>query len=211
MFNKFTAWLVAVLLLLAIWTGVPEGKRGLLVGIMLAWFVAATAWQVIRARKYRSVVAGANSAPLPREEGNQFDPEFCGRMLRLAAVCLTAMAIFEFVFFLTVKSTKCPGWQTPTEREGGSVWVILLFAAIWSLHISYRAVTWRRFSQKILDHIDWGRRTYVPGTKPTLFAEPKQFKAMCATKNNLNTIIIFVLLGSGIFVALPVLTRLSCF
>ena len=121
------------------------------------------------------------------------------------------MVLLEFIFFLTVKSAKCPGWQTPSEKESGSVWGTWVFATFWTLVISYYAMTWRRFSRKILDRIQWGHQTYVPGTNPTWLTDPTQFKAMCAVKNNVNTIMILMLVGSVFFVALPVLTRIGCF
>jgi hypothetical protein len=93
----------------------------------------------------------------------------------VAAIGFVAMVLLEFIFFLTVKSTKCPGWQAPTEKGSGSVWVLWVFATTWTLHICYRAVTWRQFSRKILDHIEWGRSTYLPGTNPTWFTNPTQF------------------------------------
>jgi hypothetical protein len=142
---------------------------------------------------------------------NQFDPDLCGRIFRIAAVVFAFMVVLEFIFFLTVKSTKCPGWQAPAEKQSGSVWILWAFATIWTLHISYRAVTWRQASRKILDQIEWARQTYVPGTNPTWFTDPTQFKAMCTVKNNINMIMVLVLVGSAIFVALPILTRIGCF
>ena len=121
------------------------------------------------------------------------------------------MVVLEFIFFLTVKSAKCPGWQTPSEKESGSVWGTWVFATFWTLVISYHAMTWRRFCRKILDQNEWGHQTYVPGTNPTWLTDPTQYKAMCAVKNNVNTIMILMLVGSVFFVALPVLTRIGCF
>ena len=209
MLRKFILWLAAVLVLLVIWVS-QKGNVGWLMWIILALWVVGVAWQVVRARKSGSVDAGPRSGPVPLQQGNQFDPEFCGRIVRIAAICFVAMVLLEFIFFLTVTSAKCPGWQTPMEKEGGAVWILLLFATFWTLHISYRAVTWHQASRKILDQIEWGRRTYVPGTNSTWFTDPTQFKAMCTVKNNMNTIIILVLVGSGFFVALPVLTRIGC-
>jgi hypothetical protein len=199
------------IVLLAIFT-LLKGKVGWVIWIMVAWFVFGAVWQVVRARKFRSVVPDTVSGPAPSFElQNQFDPAFCGRIIRIAAICFVAMVVFELVFFLTVKSTKCPGWQAPTEKQGGSVWVLWVFATFWTLNISYHAVTWRRFARKITDHIDWARQTYVPGTNPTWFTDPTQFRAICAVKNDLNGILIVVLIGSAFFVALPVLTRIGCF
>jgi hypothetical protein len=209
MLRGFILWLAGGLVLLVVWIS-QEGNVGWLMWIMLAWWVAGVAWEFVRARKSRSVDAGPRSAPMTLQQGNQFDPESCGRILRIAAICFVALVVLEFIFFLTVKSAKCPGWQTPMENESGVVWMILLFATFWALHISYRAVTWRRFSRKILDQIEWGRRTYVPGTNPTWLSDWTQFNAMCAVKNNMNTIIIVVLVLSAIFVASPVLTRIGC-
>jgi hypothetical protein len=203
MVRQFLWWLLSVLVLLGIFI-LLKGKVAWVIWIMVAWFVLGSVWQVMRARSSRSVVSGTLSAPAPPFElKNQFDPDFCGRITRIAAICFVAM--------VALKSTKCPGWQTPTEKQGGSVWVLWVFATFWTLNISYHAVTWRRFSRKILDHIDWARQTYVPGTTPTWFTDPTQFRAMCAVKNDANAILIVVLIGSAFFVALPVLTRIGCF
>lgn len=211
MLRRFMLWLAAVVVLLAVWVFEKGKNVSWLMWVILAWWVAGAVWQVIRARKARSVDADTRSSPEPLEEGNQFDPDFCGRISRIAAIAFVAIIVLEFIFFLTVKSAKCPGWQAPTEKGIGAVWVMWLFATIWTLVIGYHALTWRQFSRKILDHIEWGRSTYLPRTNPSWLTDPTQFKAMCAVKNNMNTILIFVLVGSGFFVALPALTRVGCF
>jgi hypothetical protein len=210
MLRKFMLWLVGVIVLLAVWI-VLKGNVGWLIWAMLAWWVAGAAWQVIRARKSHSAVASTRNSLEPLEDGNQFDPDFCGRVLRIAAVCFAAMILLQFIFFFAVKSVKCPGWQAATEKESGSVWGLWVFATLWTLNIGYHALTWRRHSQKIRDQIEWARQTYVPGTNPTWFTDPTQFRAMCTAKNDVNTIMIMVLVGSGLFVALPALTRIGCF
>jgi hypothetical protein len=211
MLRQLIWWLLAVLVLLAVFT-LLKGNVAWIFWVLFAWFALGFGWRVIQARKFRSVASGNSSThPPPLELENKFDPDFCGRITRIAALCFVAMVVFEFAFFLTVKSTKCPGWQTPGEKEGGSVWVIWAFATFWTLNISYQAVTWRRFSRKILERIDRARQTYVPGTNPTLLTDPAQFRAMCTVKNNTNRILTLVLVGSVFFVALPVLTRIGCF
>jgi cellulose synthase/poly-beta-1,6-N-acetylglucosamine synthase-like glycosyltransferase len=208
MLRQFLWWLLSVLVLLAIFI-LLKGKVEIVIWIMVAWFVFGSVRQVIRARKSQPDTFSAPAPPF--EPQNQFDPEFCGRLTRIAAICFLAMVGLEFVFFLTVKSTKCPGWQAPTEKQGGSVWVLWAFATFWTLNISYHAVTWRRFSRRITDHIDWARQTYVPGTNPSYLTDPTQFRARCAVKNDANGILIIVLIGSALFVALPALTRIGCF
>ena len=210
MLRKFSLWLAGVIVLLAAFT-LLRGNVGWLAWVMVAWFVIGIAWQVFQSRRQRSVGVNAVRAPVRIEEGNNFDPDFCRRILQAAAVGLIALLALELIFFSTVQSVKCPGWQAPTEKQSGSVWVIWLFAAIWTLHIGYRAVTWRRLSRKILDGIEQARETYVPGTNPTWVTDPTQFKAMCTVKNNFNAIFVLGLIGSGVFVALPVLTRVGCF
>jgi hypothetical protein len=151
-----------------------------------------------------------DGTPAPPEKGNQFDAEFCGRIIRIAAVCFVVALVVEFVFFSLVKSANCPGWQTPTEKEGGMVWAIWLIAAVWTFNIVYHAFRWHKFSRKIIDTIEWGTRIYIPGTNPTWLTDPTQFKAMCAVKNDANSILIAVLIGSAFVAALPVLTRIGC-
>jgi hypothetical protein len=212
MLRQFIRWLGPVVVLLALYACVRAGADvRWLVGIAFAWWLVGIAWQVTRARKIRPDDAGSPSAPAPLQEGSQFDPELFRRTLRIGAICLVAMVLLQFIFFLTVQSGKCPGWQAPAEKASGSVWIILVFATIWTIHISYRAMTWRRDARKIADQIEWARKTYVPSTNPTWLTDPTQFKAMCTLKNNMNAIIIAVLVGSGFFVALPALTRISCF
>jgi hypothetical protein len=208
--RKFLLWLAPVFVLLAV-PSLLKGNVGWLTWIIFAWFVVGAAWQIIRARKPRPTDAVSISPTVPLEEGKQFDPDFCGRVVRTAAICFVLMIVLEFLFFLTVKSAKCPGWQAPMEKQSGGVWAILLFATIWTLHIAYRAVTWRQLSCRVLDQIEWARQTYVPGTNPTWLTDRTQFKAMCTVKNDINTIMVLVLIGSGVFVALPVLTRIGCF
>lgn len=209
MLRQFIAWMVGVLILLAIFT-VLKGNVRWLTWVMFAWFVVG-AVRIIRARKSKITDSGTTSAPVPAENGNQFDPEFCGRILRIAAICFVAMVVIEFIFFSTVKSAKCPGWQAPVERQSSGVWAVLAFSTIWAVYISYRAVTWPRLSQKILDQIEWARQTYLPGTNPSPLIDRSQFKAMCTVKNNINMIFVLALIASGLFVAMPALTRIGCF
>lgn len=209
MARSFAVWLAAVLVLFAVFV-LSKGNVGWLLWAIAGWWVVGTLWRIMQSRRTRPVDAETTS-PSPREEGNQFDPEFCGRILRIAAICFVAMVALEFILFSTVNSTKCPGWQGPNEKGSGGAWAILVLAAIWTLNISYHAVTWRHSSREILDQIAWARRTYVPGTNPTWLTDRTQFKAMCTLKNNMNTLIILALVGSAFFVALPVLTHISCF
>jgi hypothetical protein len=206
--RKFLLWFVGVLVLLAVFTLLRGHLGGL---IIVSWCLVGIAWQVIRSGRPRPVDANIESAPARIEDGNNFDPEFCGRIQRATAIGLIAILVLELIFFSVVQSDKCPGWQAPSEKQSGSVWVVWCFVAIWALYISYRAVTWRRESQKILEETERARKIYVPGTNPTLLTDPEQFKAMCTVKNNMNTTCVVVLIGSAVFVALPVLTRLGCF
>jgi hypothetical protein len=208
--RKFSLWLAGFIVLLAVFT-LLRGNAGWLTWVMAAWFVIGIAWQVLQSRRQRSVGVNAVRTPAGIKAGNNFDPNFCGRILQAAAIGLIVLLVLELIVFSTVQSAKCPGWQAPTEKQSGSVWVVWLFAAIWTLHIGYRAVTWRRSSRRILDRIERAREIYVPGTNPSWVADPTQFKAMCTVKNNINAIFVLVLIGSGVFVALPVLTRIGCF
>ena len=144
------------------------------------------------------------------EEDNQFDPDFRGLVLSITAISLAAILVLELFFLSTFGSAKCPGWQVSESKDGMSLWILWVFGAIWTLNIGYHAVTWRRFSRKILDQLEGARQTYVPGTSPTWFTDPIQFKAMCTVKNNINRLILVVSVGSAFPVALPVFTALKC-
>jgi|SRR5215469_4406701 len=144
------------------------------------------------------------------EYPGQFDPEFCGRVTRIAAICFVLIVLLEAILFLTVQPDQCPGWQIPTKNGSMSVWGFWALSAFWTLNIAYNAIRWRRASRKILDQIEWARKVYVPGTNPNMFTNRAQFKAMCTLKNNLNMIIAAVCLGSVLFVCIPLLAAIDC-
>jgi|HubBroStandDraft_4_1064222.scaffolds.fasta_scaffold02175_4 hypothetical protein len=203
MLRNLALWLATVLAFFAFWVW-QKGNVSWLFWIIAAWTAIGTIWQLVRARR-SSVERDTSGTPKLAEGSGQFDPEFCGRIARIGAICCVVIVTFEFIILLTFKSTKCPEWQFPTENRSASIWIFWVFVTIWTLNVGYHAVTWRRFSRKILDQIDWAQRTYVPGTNPTWFSDPTQFKAMCAVKNNTNMIIVVVHAASVVIVALPML------
>ena len=209
MLRGLILWLLAVLVLLAI-SVFQKGNVGWLFWILIVWFVVGAAWQVIRERWPRSVGSDTHGRSAGLERDGQFDPDLCGRIVRAAAICFASVVILELVVLLALKSTKCPGWQVPTDKGTVSLWVPWGVATFWTLNICYHAVTWQRFSRRILDQLDWARQTYVPGTNPTWLTNPTQFKAMCTVKNNINMLIIAVQVMSVLPVALPILTATRC-
>jgi hypothetical protein len=100
-----------------------------------------------------------------------YDPNFCGRVVRLAAVvCLAWLAIeIGILTFIDPAEGKCPGWTIHAENgQATSLWLIVaLFTAAPGLWICFGALRWDFFSQKIYDQ--------AAGTHETFTVLPKAF------------------------------------
>jgi hypothetical protein len=131
------------------------------------------------------------------EMSARFNSEFCAKLNRVVAVICLALVLCAVVLMATVQSSKCPGWVITTTRgEPVYIWVFVAMAGFWALVVSYYAITWRRFAQRIIDMIEWGEATFVRGTRPTWYGDWTQFNAMCAAQLEFNSLFVVVMVGS---------------
>ena len=91
-----------------------------------------------------------------------FDPDYCARVVRIAAAASVVLALITIAILLTVDPShgQCPGWRFPTKNSGAvSLWFVVTFftapAVIW---ICVIAVRWAWFTQKILDAVTRSER-----------------------------------------------------
>jgi hypothetical protein len=80
-----------------------------------------------------------------------FDPVFCGKVIKYAAVACTAVYVLEILILLTIDSTgsRCPGWYLPVESPT-SLWLtIILITGPGVIAIVYNARHWDRVAHRI--------------------------------------------------------------
>jgi hypothetical protein len=63
---------------------------------------------------------------------------------------------------------------------------------------------WKRFAQRVVDRIQWGERTFITGTKPTLYGWT-QFNAFCASSINFDWLFVLIMSGSVLLTASPLI------
>jgi hypothetical protein len=143
----------------------------------------------------------------------RFDPEFCGRVCRAAATVCLALIFGTAIFVITAQSSKCPGWWIPgTGAPSTSVLGLLAITGSWGLVVTYYAVTWKRFAQRVIDRIQWSEQTFVSGTRPSWYSDWSQFNAMCAASLDFNILFVVVMIVSVLIVAVPLLMiATNCF
>jgi hypothetical protein len=143
-----------------------------------------------------------------------FDPVYCGRVARIAAIACVALTLCTAVLLATLQSSKCPGWMIPNGDGtfAPPLWMMLIISGIAALVAAYYAVTWKRFAKRIADQIQHGQATFVRGTEPTWYGNWPQFNAMCATQLDFNSLFVGVMVFWTLFVAGPlILMAVKCY
>ncbi len=143
---------------------------------------------------------------------HNFDPVFCHTVVRIGAIVCALIVASEIVLLMTIDSstTRCPGWVIvgDSASQPMSLWVFVLFSSVWTLIVSYYAVTWRRFAQKILSKIDVSERTWVSSDGFNFWRSSyawKEFNALAARSGNLNSLLVLVMIASAFVAAIPLL------
>jgi hypothetical protein len=146
-----------------------------------------------------------------------FDPSFYGTAIRIGAVICALIFVGEIAVFLMIDSsaTRCPGLIVSGSRSSQPVhlWILVLFAGLWTLNIAYHAVTWRRFASNLETKIDIAERTWVSSEQFNFWQRSwtdlkhvwKEFNAFLARRVNFNSLIVIVLVASVAFVAVPLI------
>ena len=99
MLRNLALWLATVLAFFAFWV-LQKGNVSWLFWIIAAWTAIGTIWQLVRARR-SSVERDTSGTPKLAEGSRQFDPEFCGWVARIGAICCVVIVTFELVILLT--------------------------------------------------------------------------------------------------------------
>jgi hypothetical protein len=143
-----------------------------------------------------------------RWDHKRFDPEFCGRVVRIGAVACVAVVLCEALFLAVVDSanTRCPGWVIP-GRDGNfmSAWVLVAFVVAWAVWICVIAVRWRWFSQRMIDRIEYYERSLQTGAERGLRGAWVQYNALNARDLHFNWLFVAMMVGSVFIVASPFL------
>jgi hypothetical protein len=145
-------------------------------------------------------------AKMSSQESGRFDPDFCGRILRVGAILCVALVLITAALLAVARPSRCPAWAFPAD-DGSSLpaWPLLLFTGFWALVVTYYAVTWRRFAEHVLDTARWGEGAFLRGTQPTWYGNWTQFHAMCAALAHYNKLCVATMVGSVLFTAVPLI------
>lgn len=146
------------------------------------------------------------------KDHRNFDPEFCRTAVRIGAVVCALIVSIGIVLLSTVdpSATRCPGWVIPGDSVSEPVWIwgLFLISGFWTLIVSYYAVTWRSFAQKISGKIDVAERTWISSNEFNPWGgwhSWKEFNALCARKNNFNSLLVVVMIASAFVAATPLI------
>jgi hypothetical protein len=147
------------------------------------------------------------------ERHKNFDPQFCGTFFKIAAVICIIFVLCTALLLTTANSSTCPGWWMPTSHgESESAWIPFAMTGLWTLNVSYHAITWQRFAQRVVDRIQSGERTFIKGTKPSWYGDRDQFQAFCASSINFNWLFSVGLFLSILIAASPLIEiAIRCF
>jgi hypothetical protein len=148
-------------------------------------------------------------APINRS----FDPKFCGRVCRIAAIVSLALTLGTAALLTTLQSPQCPGWMIP-NGEGASipVWLFLLMTGLAALVPTYYALTWKRFARRMLDEIRLAEATFISDAKATWHGNWDLANAMSAAQTDYSSLFVGVSVAWVLFTAVPlILTVIKCF
>ncbi len=139
-----------------------------------------------------------------------FNPQFCGTAVRIGAIVCVLIVSVGIVLLSTVdpSATRCSGWVIPGDSVSVPVWIwgFVLISGFWTLVVSYYAVTWRSFSQKISDKIDVAERTWISSGELNLWGGRQswmEFNLNNARNINFNGLLVVVIIASAFFAAIP--------
>jgi hypothetical protein len=120
----------------------------------------------------------------PVEKSGRFDPQFCQRVFWVGAIICLALTLCAGILFVTFNPSKCPGWTYPRypgrDETPVPIWPAIAITGLWTLVVSYHAITWKRFARRVLDEMKWGERTFGAETQSNGFFHLTQLRAMSA-------------------------------
>lgn len=104
------------------------------------------------------------TSPQPAEERPKlpnYDPDFCGKVVKAAACVCVGLIIAELLVLLLVHPSddRCPGWIFhPNRPSAASLWVLAgMFTVLPSLWIRNVALRWdHHYARKMYDSIASG-------------------------------------------------------
>ena len=142
------------------------------------------------------------------KEHKRFDPQFCGRAIKIAAAACAMVVLGEIVLLETVDSsgTRCPGWLIAGGNgTSRTIWGFVPIVALWALWICFCAVRWDWFARRTIDRLASYEQALERGGAGSLTDAWRQYNARVARDLHLNWLFVAVMIGSVFFTAMPLL------
>jgi hypothetical protein len=134
-----------------------------------------------------------------------FDPDYCGKVAKIAACVCFCILFFEALILLLVdpSGTQCPGWViTSKGKEGASLWALVgIFTGFPAIWIGVIALRWKQwFAQHMYEKL--AHRKF-----PATFGSPEKIDFVLLV--NSNQLFLQVCIGWCLFCTAPLWTMVA--